>query len=111
MYTPRPIRIFLSSPGDVSEERRLAREVIKDELSVDPLLRGQVALDVVSWDDPFAPTPMLASLTPQEAVNRGLPKPSECDFVVIILWGRFGSPLPDSLRKPNGERYLSGTEW
>jgi hypothetical protein len=32
-------------------------------------------------------------------------------LVVIILWGRFGTPLPDSVRKPTGERYLSGTEW
>jgi len=54
---------------------------------------------------------MLASLTPQQAVDRGLPKPSECDFVIVILWGRFGTPLPDSVRKPSGERHLSGTEW
>jgi hypothetical protein len=33
------------------------------------------------------------------------------DFVIVILWGRFGTPLPDSVRKPSGERYLSGTEW
>jgi hypothetical protein len=111
MHAPRLFRIFLSSPGDVSEERQLARKVIKEELPVDPFLRGRVALDVVSWDDPGAPVPMLAHLTPQEAVDRGLPKPSECDFVVVILWGRFGSPLEDSRRKPDGERYLSGTEW
>jgi hypothetical protein len=111
MSALRQIRIFLSSPGDVSAERKLARKVIREELQVDPFLRGQVALDVISWDDPAAPAPMLAGLTPQEAVDRGLPKPSECDFVVVILWGRFGSPLPDSQRKPNGERYLSGTEW
>jgi hypothetical protein len=111
MTTPRPIRVFLSSPGDVSKERDLARKIIKEELSVDPFLRGRVALEIVSWDDPFSPTPMLASLTPQQAVDRGLPKPSECDFVIVILWGRFGTPLPDSVRKPSGERYLSGTEW
>jgi hypothetical protein len=65
MTTPRPIRVFLSSPGDVSEERILARKIIKEELPVDPFLRGRVALEIVSWDDPFSPTPMLASLTPQ----------------------------------------------
>jgi hypothetical protein len=54
---------------------------------------------------------MLANLPPQEAVNSGLPKPSECDFVVVILWSRMGTPLPEEYRKPNGERYLSGTEW
>ena len=111
MTTPRHFRVFLSSPGDVSEERVLARKIIKDELPYDPFLRGRASLEIVSWDDPSSPTPMLASLTPQEAIDRGLPKPSECDFVVVILWGRFGTPLPDSVRKPNGERYLSGTEW
>src|SRR5262249_8521281 len=111
LTAPRHFRVFLSSPGDVSEERALAREIIKQELPYDPFLRGQASLDVVSWDDPSSPTPMLASLTPQEAIDRGLPKPSECDFVVVILWGRMGTPLPDSVRKPNGERYLSGTEW
>jgi predicted metalloprotease len=110
MTTRRHFRVFLSSPGDVSEERVLARKIIKDELPYDPFLRG-ATLEIVSWDDPSSPTPMLASLTPQDAIDRGLPKPSECDFVVVILWGRFGTPLPDSVRKPNGERYLSGTEW
>jgi hypothetical protein len=111
MTTPRHFRVFLSSPGDVSEERVHARKVIKEELPSDPFLRSRATLEIVSWDDPSSPTPMLASLTPQEAIDRGLPKPSECDFVVVILWGRFGTPLPDSTRKPNGERYLSGTEW
>jgi NB-ARC domain/Domain of unknown function (DUF4062) len=111
MTTPRHFRVFLSSPGDVSEEREHARKIIKDELPYDPFIRGQATLDIVSWDDPASRTPMLANLTPQEAVDRGLPKPSECDFVVVILWGRFGTPLPETVRKPNGERYLSGTEW
>jgi NB-ARC domain/WD domain, G-beta repeat/APAF-1 helical domain len=111
MTTPRHFRVFLSSPGDVSEERVHARKVIRDELSSDPFLRSRATLEIVNWDDPSSPTPMLASLTPQDAIDRGLPKPSECDFVVVILWGRLGTPLADTVRKPDGERYLSGTEW
>jgi formylglycine-generating enzyme required for sulfatase activity len=53
---------------------------------------------------------MFATLSPQEAVNRGLPKPSECDLTVVILWSRMGTPLSEPL-KPDGTRYLSGTEW
>jgi WD40 repeat protein len=101
--------IFLSSPGDVTDERNLARRIIKEELPYDPFLRGKVMLDAVSWDDPAAPTPLDAHLTPQEAINRKLPKPSECDAVVVILWSRMGTPLADY--KENGEQYLSGTEW
>ena len=33
---PQQIRIFLSSPGDVAEERKLARQLIKDELPTTP---------------------------------------------------------------------------
>ncbi|MCH7748238.1 MAG: SUMF1/EgtB/PvdO family nonheme iron enzyme [Acidobacteria bacterium] len=75
-----------------------------------PLLKGKVDIEVVSWDDPDAPAPMFATLTPQEAVNRGLPKPSECDLTVVILWSRMGTPLSKP-RKADGSRYLSGTEW
>ena len=105
----RPLRIFLSSPGDVAEERTLAREVLQ-RLQRTPLLKGKVDSDVVSWDDPDAPAAMFATLTPQEAVNRGLPKPSECDLTVVILWSRMGTPLSKP-PKADGSRYLFGTEW
>ena len=105
------LRIFLSSPGDIVEERDLARRIIRDELAVDAFLRGRLTFDVVSWDDPASPSAMLANLTPQEAINRGLARPSECDFVVVVLWSRMGTPLPDDCRRPSGEPYLSGTEW
>ncbi len=106
MRQPLHLRIFISSPGDVSEERALARELIRNELPVDPFIRGKATFDVVSWDDPHAPKGMAAHLTPQEAINRGLPLPSACDFVIVLLWKRMGTPL-----KLNGESFLSGTEW
>src|SRR4051812_14825937 len=107
-----PLRVFISSPGDVTDERNLARDLLKDELPYDPLLPGDVTFKVISWDDPAAPTPMLATLTPQEAVNRFGPKPSECDVVVIVLWSRLGSHLDlRTFKKSDGGPYLSGTEW
>ena len=73
---------------------------------------GLVTFEVVSWDDPTAPTPMPAALTPQEAVNRFGPKPSECGVVVVVLWSRLGTHLAlEAFRKPDGAPYLSGTEW
>jgi hypothetical protein len=111
MKAPPKIQIFLSSPSDVADERGLAARIVKEELPYDALFRGRLTFDLVSWDDPAAPTPMLANLPPHEAVARGLPKPSECDFVVVVLWARLGTPLPEQYRKANGERYLSGTEW
>ena len=103
------LRVFLSSPGDVSEERALAKRTLH-ELSAQSLLRGRVAFEVVAWDEPSL-VPMSASLTPQEAVNRGIYSPAECDVVIFILWSRMGTPLPDDFRKPDGHRYMSGLEW
>ncbi|MCA9909772.1 MAG: SUMF1/EgtB/PvdO family nonheme iron enzyme, partial [Anaerolineae bacterium] len=110
MHTVPRIRIFLSSPSDVADERQAAHLVV-DRLSADPLLHDQIDLDVVAWDDPDAATPMLATLTPQEAINRGFMKPSNCEIVIVIFWARMGTPLASDFLKPNGERYLSGTEW
>lgn len=106
-----PLSVFLASPGDVSNERSLAREVL-GQLPYDPLLRGKVAFEIVAWDQPGAGVPMLATMTPQAAIAAGLPKPSECDIVVVIFWSRMGTLLPDDYeRKPDGTPYLSGTEW
>ncbi|MFO1049757.1 MAG: WD40 repeat domain-containing protein [Geminicoccaceae bacterium] len=111
MSGPLNLRIFISSPGDVQDERNLARQLIKDELPVDGSLIGKVSLLPFSWDDPHSAVPLLATMTPQEAVNRGLGRPADCEIVVVIFWSRMGTPLPDSHRKPNGECFLSGTEW
>src|SRR3954453_17273974 len=102
---PQPIRIFISSPGDVADERGLARRLI-ERLRYDPSFRDRAVIEAVTWDSPNAPTPMLAQLTPKEAVNRHLPKPSACDIVVVILWARMGTPLPTKYRKPDGTPYL-----
>lgn len=104
------IRIFISSPGDVTEERAILRKLIGD-LQYDPFLRGQVTIEEISWDRPGAEVPLLASLTPQEALERGIPMPGECDIVVVVMWSRMGTPLAKPYVKPDGTEYLSGTEW
>ena len=107
----RHIRIFLSSPGDVADERAVALQAI-DQLPYDPMLRGEITVEVVAWDKPGADAPMLATMTPQEAINQGLPQPSECDIVVVLFWARMGTPLPHpEYQKPDDEPYWSGTEW
>ena len=105
----RVFRVFLSSPGDVAEERQIAHEILQ-RLPQEPAWRGKIHIEIVRWDNPYSPTPLYANFTPQEAVNRNLPTPSECDIIVVILWARFGTPLSEPAR-PDGSRYLSGTEW
>lgn len=98
---PLPLRVFVSSPGDVPDERAAAVRVIQ-----------RLGLIPVSWDQPGASVPMLAHQTPQHSVNQGLSPPSECEAVVVILAGRMGTPLPvQDYRKPDGRPYRSGTEW
>src|ERR1700746_1644833 len=104
----RSLRVFLSSPSDVSSERTVA-DAILHELPRSHAWRGKFTFEVVRWDDPHAAVPMDAHLSPQDALNQRLPKPSECDIVVVILWSRMGTPLV-GLVKPDGSPYLSGTE-
>ena len=108
--SPLLIRFFLSSPGDVAVERQLAREVL-DELNHDPFIKPQARIEVVAWE--VGRTLMPISLTPQEAIDRELAKPSECDAVIVLFWGRMGTPLDVERHgtKANGEPYWSGTEW
>src|SRR4029453_9221725 len=70
----------------------------------------RLKIDPILWDDPEAPAPMLANLTPQESVTQGLLRPSDCDIVVTIFWSRMGTPLEKPLKRDKTP-YLSGAEW
>ncbi len=76
----------------------------------DPLLRGRITIDVVSWDGPGG-VAMLATTTPQVAITRALLRPSDCEILVLILWSRLGTPLPQEYRRKDGTTYSSGTIW
>ncbi|NWJ44776.1 MAG: SUMF1/EgtB/PvdO family nonheme iron enzyme [Chloroflexi bacterium] len=99
------VKVFLSSPGDVNEERKLALDVLAN-LPNRPSLRDKVSFRAVAWDKLGAGTPMIASKSPQEAIDEGLPKPSKCDIVVVILWSRMGTPF-----SYKGVAYPSGTHY
>jgi len=96
----RRVRIFISSPGDVVEERRRAAIVINR-------LAHEFArffdLSAVLWEY----EPMLASGSFQDAIVR----PSDADIVVLILWSRLGTPLPEPYCGIDGRRPVTGTEW
>ncbi|MFM8444651.1 MAG: hypothetical protein ACKN9W_15095, partial [Methylococcus sp.] len=104
--TVRKIKVFLSSPGDVADERALARQVL-GKLQKELSFKDRFFIVEVSWDDPENPAPLDASQTPQQGINRERGKPSDCDVVVVILWSRLGTPLTDE----HGKSWRSGTEW
>ncbi len=105
----RLIQIFLSSPGDVVDERAMCLDVING-LMRDPAIRQSVYLEPIAWDRPGSGATMLASLSPQDAINEGLPSPSECDIVIVMIWSRLGTDLKSPYIKPDGTPF-TGTEW
>ncbi len=94
------LRIFVSSPGDVGEERALTERVLRR-------LQGefgtQVSLEPIFWEH----EPLRATASFQEQI---LP-PSQTDIVIIILWSRLGTRLPEHLQRQDGSLYESGTEF
>lgn len=94
------IRIFISSPGDVFEERTLAQRVIE---RVQAEFAGRAVLEPIFWEH----EPLLATDTFQTQIS----KPSEADVMVAILWSRLGTRLPKDFTRQDGSRYDSGTEF
>lgn len=100
------IRVFISSPGDVKAERDLIHTALEG-LELRPTFREKLAIRPVAWDKLLAGTAMSAKLKPQEAINKGLPLPSQCDIVLVVFWSRMGTPFVAE----DGKEYLSGTHW
>ncbi|HZQ01056.1 MAG TPA: hypothetical protein VFB13_16050 [Reyranella sp.] len=100
------IRVFISSPGDVDEERRRAALVLRR-------LKHDYArffdISPVLWEY----EPMLASGGSFQDV---IMEPAATDIVVVILWSRLGTHLParTDLRHYkglDGRSPVTGTEW
>lgn len=103
-------KIFIASPGDVDDERTYAIEVIH-QLNNEPLFRDVVKIQAIGWDQPGMSVAMAVGRTPQESIAMGMTQPKDCDLVLVLLWAKMGTPLPESHLKPDGSRYWSGTEW
>lgn len=83
------IRVFVSSPSDVLDERAVAMQVVQ-QLAYDPLVRGRLTTEVVAWDMPNR-VPLVAGIRPQASIDRSALAPESCDIVVVILWSRTGT--------------------
>ena len=94
------LSIFVSSPGDVAQERALTEGVLR---RLQGEFAARVELRPVFWEH----EPLLATDSFQDQIVR----PSETDIVVCILWSRLGTRLPERFRRADGSRYESGTEF
>jgi WD40 repeat protein len=97
---PPTLRLFVSSPGDVGQERLLAERVLTR-------LQGRFAaraqIEPILWEH----EPLRATGHFQSQIR----PPSETDIVVFILWARLGTRLPEQFDRADGTSYASGTEW
>jgi hypothetical protein len=102
---PQRLRIFISSPTDVPYER-LRADLIVDKLS--QAYNRFFTIESYRWEHEA----MLASKHFQDAIE----PPSAFDIVVLILWSRLGTPLPEKTsereyRGIDGRVPVTGTEW
>ena len=101
----RPLRIFISSPGDVQEER------LRAHLVVQKLARDYgrfFRIEPYLWEY----EPMLASGHFQDAIE----PPSQSDIMVLVVYSRLGTALPErtgarEYRGLDGRAPVTGTEW
>src|ERR1700676_3755148 len=99
------LRVFISSPGDVPDER-LRADLVIDKLAQEYGRFFQ--LEAYRWEH----EPMLASGHFQDVID----PPSSFDIVILILWSRLGTPLPEKTgvreyRGLDGRVPITGTEW
>jgi WD40 repeat protein len=102
---PQRLRVFISSPGDVMDER-LRANLIVDKISQD--FSRYFTIETYRWEY----EPMLASGHFQDAIV----PPRDHDIVILILWSRLGTPLPEKTaareyRGGDGRAPVTGTEW
>ena len=94
------LHVFVSSPGDVVEERVVTRRVLE---RVGAVYGGRAELVPVFWEH----EPLRASASFQDQIRQ----PADCDVVLMILWSRLGTRLPANMTRADGSRYASGTEF
>ncbi len=100
------IRVFISSPGDVAAAREIAVHTL-ERLAQD-YARSVQAIEPYLWQHEA----MLASGHFQDSIE----PPSAFDIVILIVWSRLGSPLPEhtavrDYRGIDGRAPVTGTEW
>ena len=94
------VRIFISSPSDVAEERQCALAVVQ---RLQQEFIGTLALEPLLWEQ----DPLLATADFQSQIR----SPADFDIFATILGSRLGSPLGLQFTRRDGSPYASGTEF
>ncbi len=96
MPTPRTIKVFIASPGDLAVERRAFKDVL-EKLNGDSGDALNITFEPLGWED------TLAVIRPrsQETINQDIDR---CDVFILAMNRRWGQDAPEA--KP----YSSYTE-
>ena len=89
-YRATVIPIMIASPGDVSEERNIIRNVIHEWNDVNAVVNHTI-LTAVGWETHASPE---LGERPQELINSRVLR--ECDLLVGVFWTRFGTPTGEA---------------
>lgn len=102
----RKVKIFVSSPRDVANERKRVAWIAE---RLNGEFRHVVEFDTILWESDIytAHDGGYQRQIDQRAT------PADCDIVISLFWGRLGTTLPDSFseRMPDGSPYPSGTAY
>jgi tetratricopeptide (TPR) repeat protein len=96
---PFKYRVFLSSPGDVQQERERAQAVIDRINSANP---AAPVFALTRWEQSY----YTATNTFQDQID----SPGNHDVVVFIFWKRLGTELPPAYNRADGSS-RTGTEY
>lgn len=99
----KKLRIFISSPGDVQQERTVAKKIITQ---LNRTFSKHIELEALLWED----MPLLSTSSFQEGIDQIVSKYA-IDIAIFILWSRLGSTLGKKYTKKDGSLYTSGTEY
>jgi hypothetical protein len=99
----RTVRIFISSPSDLNQERVELRKLISRISKVLEKL-ADTRLEIVDWQSTVSP----AMGHPQSIISKAA-KFSECDLFLGMFWSRFGTPT-GRINPTSGVPFQSGTE-
>jgi hypothetical protein len=80
------VKVMIASPGDVSQERHLARMVMDEWNAIYATDRG-IVLQSVGWDTHSSPA---MGNRAQAIISKQILH--DCDLLVAIFWTRLGSP-------------------
>jgi WD40 repeat protein len=96
--TNQTIKLFVSSPSDVLAEREEVSHVVS---RLESEFEG-IDFDVIRWEEGW--------YSAREGFQEQIAAPDKCDLVLLIVWKRLGSALPDSFSRNDGSS-RTGTEY